>query len=576
MKPSDDVQVQSKFRVYSDRSERLTPEFLKEEFVRIHALGSKAEEANTAADWLRAVKEWDDLNAYFLGQQSRATYEYSKNTQDPGAAEAYRYHQQEVTPAFENAESEFLGLLLRSRHAGAIDEKYGKYLLTRLKAGRSSVAPENVELRTEIRNLQTRYSKLLSIGETTVGGETMTISRAAGLQASSDPVLRRQAFESYRSWFLEQREELSDIYTQIVDRSHRMAGNLGAGNFIPLGYAAMGRTDYGPEQVAKLRGLVKTFFSPIQARIHREQARTFGTPTLKCWDAASVPMWDLPDDVAPVATQLSNASEVFERLAPPLHSHFERMREMGLIDLPNRPGKRPGAFCVQIPDEGTAAIFCNSTGQAMDVRTLIHEMGHAFQAWESQATLPLSAYYLPTLDGAEIHSMGMEYLALRHIGAFFNEKDAARFRKRRWRDAVEILTYACVVDEFQHWVYENPRSSPDERDTAWNAIHDAFRGEIDFSGCNHYKAARWYAQHHIFQTPFYYIDYAIAEIGAMQLALVDARDASEALRVYLNLCRVGGSMSVLSIFSEAGMRSPFDEHLIKDLAAHASDSLDLG
>jgi M3 family oligoendopeptidase len=251
------------------------------------------------------------------------------------------------------------------------------------------------------------------------------------------------------------------------------------------------------------------------------------------------------------------------------------MRGMGLIDLPNRPGKRPGAFCVQIPDEGTAAILCNSTGQAMDVRTLIHEMGHAFQALESQATLPLSAYYLPTLDAAEIHSMGMEYLALRHIGAFFNENDAARFRKRRWRDAVEIVTYACVVDEFQHWVYEHPWSSPDERDQAWDAIHDAFRGEIDFSDCERYKAARWYAQHHIFQTPFYYIDYAIAEIGAMQLALVDARDAAEALRVYLNLCRVGGSMSVLSIFSKAGMRSPFDENLLKDLARHASDSLGL-
>jgi M3 family oligoendopeptidase len=290
---------------------------------------------------------------------------------------------------------------------------------------------------------------------------------------------------------------------------------------------------------------------------------------LRPWDAAYDPATTLPQGIAPVDSQLERAQRIFDALSPDLAQHFTLMRNEGLIDLENRRGKQAGAYCTSFPDEGRAAIFCNSTGDADDVRTLLHEMGHAFQKWESQPFEAITLHY-PTADAAEIHSMGMEYLSMRHMTEFFDLEDTVKFKRGRWKKAVTLLCYVCVVDEFQHWVYANPNATPDERDTAWNEIWDRYEHGVDYGGLDEYKAARWYAQLHIFQSPFYYIDYAIAETGAMQLALIDAENHDLAMEKYMNLCRIGGTMSVLDIFKSTGLRSPFDPDLMRDLMGHAA------
>lgn len=272
----------------------------------------------------------------------------------------------------------------------------------------------------------------------------------------------------------------------------------------------------------------------------------------------------------PVEGQLDAAQRVFSSLSPRLAAHFERMRGDGLIDLANRKGKRGGAFCTTFPDEGRVAIFCNSTGQADDVRTLMHEMGHAFQASESQA-IELVELQWPTADAAEIHSMGMEFLSLKHIGEFFADSDhAQRYRKKLWIGAVELICYICVVDEFQHWVYENPAATEAERDAQWDRSWETYIPGLDFAGIEPLRSARWYAQQHIFRMPFYYIDYAIAEMGAMQLAVMDRKDPAGALETYIELCRIGGTRGVLDIFKAAGLRSPFDAGVMDSIAAHAA------
>ena len=202
----------------------------------------------------------------------------------------------------------------------------------------------------------------------------------------------------------------------------------------------------------------------------------------------------------------------------------------------------------------------------------MHEMGHAFQGWESQAIEAVDLQW-PTSDACEIHSMGMEYLSMRHMTEFFTPEHAEKFRRNRWKEAGERVCYICIVDEFQHWVYENPEATLEERDRAWDRIWDIYKPGLDFSGVEAYKSARWYAQGHIFHMPFYYIDYAIAETGAMQLALIDAEDHERSLDIYMNLCRIGGTMSVLNIFQNAGLRSPFDPEVMRDLMAHAAREL---
>lgn len=195
---------------------------------------------------------------------------------------------------------------------------------------------------------------------------------------------------------------------------------------------------------------------------------------------------------------------MFQRLSPKLATHFERMRELDLIDLENRPAKRAGAYCTAFSDEAKVAILCNSVGNEGDVGTLTHEMGHAFQNWESQWIEAIDLRW-PTLDACEVHSMGMEYLALPYLDEFFTPEQQARFTKSRWKRGVELLCYVSTVDAFQHWVYEHSQATPDERDAEWVRLQDAFLPGIDWSGdAERYRASRWYAQRHIFGSPFYY------------------------------------------------------------------------
>jgi M3 family oligoendopeptidase len=561
----------SKFKHYPERPDALTPEYLQAEFSGILGALPAADAAADPALWVDAVARWNALRAYVEGERARLGYAYSKNCLDPALEAQDRYFREKILPVQEEGDSQFLRALGATPHRAAIAARHGQYFLDRMAAGQQTLEAVNSDLRVQLGELAMQYDKAIASGEVTVGGEAMTLTKAVGIAQGSDQAdVRREAFVAYRGWFVRNRESLADLYARMVALRDRMGRNLGHADFVPLGYAGMSRTDYGPAQAAQFRRGVREHFVPLQRKLIERQAGELGTATLKPWDAGFHPSLSIPLGAVPVQGQLDAAQRVFTKLSPQLASHFEHMRANSLIDLENRKGKRGGAFCTSFPDTGEVAIFCNSTGQASDVRTLTHEMGHAFQAWESQA-IELVELQWPTADAAEIHSMGMEYLSLKHIGEFFVDAEhARRFRKKRWTGAVELICYICVVDEFQHWVYENPSALAAERDAQWDRIWETYIPGLDFTGIEQYRAARWYAQLHIFRLPFYYIDYAIAETGAMQLAAMDAMDPGKALGTYLALCRTGGTKGVLDIFKSAGLRSPFDEGVMEDLARHAA------
>lgn len=560
------------YRHCPERPESLTAEFVREHYRALTGRIEQAEQAGAPEAWVALYGDWNELKSYVGSEGRRIYYALSKDMNDPGREAAEKYIREQVTPAAEEGDSALVNALLASRHKAAIAARYGGQLIRALKTTVEPLAPVNSALRVEAADLVNRYEKRVASGEVEVEGDTVTLMVARNLQNSEHAPVRRQAFEAYRGWFLHEREELSGIYHQLVQLRDRMARNLGHANFVPLGYLGMGRTDYGPEQAAAFRAAVREYAVPVQSRLYQRQAQALGTTSLEAWDVEYDPALSLPGGIVPVDSQLDAAQRVFDALSPPLAAHFRRMRSEGLIDLENRKGKRAGAYCTSFSDEARVAIFCNSTGDASDVATLAHEMGHAFQAWESQGIEAVDLHW-PTSDAAEIHSMGMEYLSLRHAGEFFSAEHAERFRRLRWKRGVDLICYICVVDEFQHWVYEHAQASADERDAAWRRIWDIYKPGMDFGGRENYKHARWYAQGHVYFAPFYYIDYAIAETGAMQLALVDAQDHARAMRAYLDLCRIGGTRSVLEIFAAAGLRSPFDPLLMRDLMAHAAGVL---
>ncbi|MBG9390262.1 M3 family oligoendopeptidase [Caenimonas aquaedulcis] len=559
------------YKYYAQRPARLTPEFVQSESAPFLETLAAADAAPDASAWLDAVSRWNALRGYLEGERSRLGYALSKNCLDEALEAQDRYFREQIQPAQEEGDARFLRALAKSPHRPAIAARHGAYFLDRMAAGQPTVDPVNSALRVQVGELGQQHSKAIASAEVLVAGEKMTLTRAASIAGGAgDTVLRREAYLAYRGWFDAHRAMLGELFANMVRMRDEMGRNLGHANFIALGYAGMQRTDYGPAESAQFRRGVRESFVPLNRRLIARQAAEMGGERLKPWDMGYHTSLGIPLGAVPVEGQLDAAQRVFAKLSPRLASHYERMRGDGLIDLANRKGKRGGAFCTTFPDEGRVAIFCNSTGQADDVRTLMHEMGHAFQASESQA-IELVELQWPTADAAEIHSMGMEFLSLKHVQEFFaDEEHARRFRKKLWVGAVELICYICVVDEFQHWVYENPGATPAERDAQWDRSWETYIPGLDFGGIEPMRSARWYAQTHIFRMPFYYIDYAIAELGAMQLALMDKTDPARTLETYLELCRIGGTQGVLDIFRSAGLRSPFDAGVMAELAAHAA------
>ncbi len=546
----------------------MTDEFVRDEFRALTDRIEGAEKSENSEEWLALFSDWNSLKSFVGSEGARRSHALSKDMGNEEIQAHEEYFRQKIAPVFEEGESTLVNALLASKHKSAIAERYGAHLLKSLETAVEPLAKVNSDLRVKIGDLVNNYDKLIAAGEVEIDGEKVTLALARAMQGSENRETRKKAYIAWREWFKANREEIATIFDEVVKMRHQMGVNLGHEGFIPLGYLGMGRTDYGVEESAQFRANVRKYAVPLLKRLNEVQAREHGTETLKPWDSGFFPSLNLPQGIAPVDKQIGAAERIFDKLSPILADHFRRMQAEDLIDLENRKGKRAGAYCTSFSDEGRVAILCNSTGDEDDVRTLMHEMGHAFQGWESQ---PIEAVDLqwPTSDACEIHSMGMEYLSMKHMDEFFDEENVNKFRRNRWRQAISLVCYICVIDEFQHWIYENPNATPEERDAEFNRLTDTYQPGIDYSDNPEYQALRWYAQGHVFWMPFYYIDYAIAEMGAMQLGMIDETDSSKALETYLELCRIGGQKSVLDIFKATDLRSPFDESLMSDLMQHA-------
>lgn len=561
-----------KYKYYEDRPERLTVEFLRDEYTRLEERIAEAENSDTPDLWLQLFMDWNALKGYKSGEGSRINYAFAREMNNPALESEHRYYRIELAPVTNEKSSRLLRALLESRYRGVFAERYGEYFILALEYSLISSNPVNTDLRVQTGELATRYSKTVASGEVTVGGKSLTLSMASGLLISEDAELRREAYEAVRKWYMDHRDEFAAIFDEQVKLRNQMGLNLGYKNFVPLAYTDMGRTDYGPDEAALFRENVRRYVVPLHKKLMEHQARQLGQETLRPWDMNYDPDLTLPRGIVPVDTQLDSAERLFSALSPKLAGHFNRMRSENLIDLENRRGKRSGAFCTYFADEGRPAILCNSIGDSGDVRTLIHEMGHAFQKWESSWIEALDMMW-PTSDVAEIHSTGLEYLSLPYITEFFSEEHAAKFRRLLWKAKVVMICLTVSGDEFQHWIYENPDATPQERDDAWGRIVEIYQPGIDHSGMEHYRSTSWYGIQHFFQAPFYTIDYAIAATAAMQLTLIDAEDHDRAMAMYLELCHLGGTRSLLDIFKITGLRSPFEADLLRDLMTHAAEKL---
>jgi len=562
----------SRFKHYPVRPKRLTAGFAKVEYARLLKRLPAAEAAKSPEAWLKLFADWNALKSYVGSEGGRIYHRFSKNMENKTAAAAEKYFREEIVPEVDKPEHQLMVAFLDSRHRSAMAKKYGEHLVEVYQTALKPFEPINSRLRIKNSRLVEKYEKLLAQGTVKIGKQKMTLNRAGSLLSSEDRTVRKEAYFAIADWFLKQHRPMSQIYQKLLAIRNQMGVNVGYKSFTPLAYEAMGRADYDESEVKQFRANVRKYVVPLRRKLMAKHAASLGTKQVAPWDASFNPDLTLALGIVPVDSQLDKAQRLFNKLSPWLAKHFKTMRAKNLIDLEDRPGKRSGAYCTAFSDEGVAAIFCNSTGDAPDVRTLTHEMGHAFQYWESQA---IEAVDLQggTADLAEVESTGMEFMSLRHIDEFFKPEDSKKFVENCWLRTINLLGYVCVVDEFQHWAYANPEASFAKFDAKWIELSDKYTPGISYKGAQKYRKIGRVNKHHIFTVPFYYIDYGLAATAAMQLALIDAKDHKKAMTLYRKLCQRGGTQGFLTALKSSGLRSPFDEKLMADLVAHASKIL---
>ena len=417
--------------------------------------------------------------------------------------------------------------------------------------------------------LAREYTELLATATVPFEGEERSLG-ALG-KAFGDPAreTRHAAQRAFWSAFDERAERLDDIFDRLVRVRDGMARTLGFDDYVGLGYRRMHRVDYGPDDVARYRDEVARVVVPFAHELVRRHGASAGLDRVAFWDESAL---GTQTRIAPLGDQswiIARTQEALEAIDPELGAFARVLIEGQLFDVDNRPGKALGAYCTNFPTRRVPFVFANFNGSRADVRTLMHELGHAFQAWKSRDKAAVD-YLTPTYESAEIHSMSLEYLSWPQMERFFGD-DAGAYRREHLLDAMLFLPYGVAVDHFQHLVYERPGATPAERHEMWREMERRYLPWRDYGDLAYpAKGALWQEKRHIFVAPFYYIDYTLALCCALQFWVKAAGDRDAALEAYVKLCARGGEAPFRELVRSAGLRVPFEAGALESVVTAAS------
>ena len=511
---------------------------------------------------IRASKK---LRAGFMTQQSLCHIRHTSDTRD-GFYEAEQAFFDEAGPRFEALVNRFAELLVGSRHRAEIEALFGPQFLRRTEVGLRAFDPATVSQLADENQLASAYTKIKARAEIPFRGKTYNLSTIHPLTIDPDRVTRREAATAHWAFFAEHEREIARNFDALVDVRTAIARQMGHADFVALGYDRMARTDYGPREVAQFRAAIREHVVPVATRLYGEQARRLGLDSLKYYDEGIAFPQGNPTPRGTPAETVAAAGELYAELSPETDAFYALMRERDLMDLVARDGKATGGYCTYLYTQCVPYIFSNFNGTSGDIDVLTHELGHAFQMYESRRQ-PVLEYILPTYEACEIHSMAMEFFAYPWMESFFGD-GADDYRRDHLETAIKFLPYIAAVDEFQHRVYAEPELGIEGRMALWRELEAVYLPHRDYDGnALLERGGLWLRQSHIFQMPFYYIDYALAQVCALQLFRRDQVSHRDAWGDYLKLCRAGGSGSFLELVRLGNLRSPFEPGVVREVVA---------
>lgn len=511
--------------------------------------------------------DWSSLRKLIDETYARLQLANAQDTTDQEAESRYHQFLEEVYSPSEAADQVLKEKLLES----GLEPEGMALPLKKMRAEADLFREENLPLLSRERMLGSEYNKILGAQSIEWQGEEITLVKVRSELRHPDREIRKALWTRLAERQLEDREAINQLWVKLMKVRKQLAGNADMPDYRAFRWQQMLRLDYTPEDSRTFLKAIRDVVVPAAARVYQRYRELRDLPSVRPWDVLdNRTTFNLPAIQAfENEEQFTEITErIFHRLDPQIGEYFTLMRENDLLDLPNRKGKGPGAFCTSFATEGVPFIFMNAVGSSTDVRTLFHESGHAFHVFE-RSSLPYHHQWRPGMEFAEVASTAMELLASPYLsmeGGFFSEEDAARVRRQHLESKLLFWPYMAVVADFQHWVYENHQQAADPAacDVKWSELVDHYLPEIDWSGLEDVKKTGWQRKLHIHRYPFYYIEYGLSLLGAVQIWKASLEDPRGALEKYRRALALGGTASLPELFTAAGAKFAFDAPTLRE------------
>ena len=547
-------------------------------------LAAVKDELRALTERLKAAKDYSEAREAFLAHEklsihvdTLATLASVRHTIDTRDAfyDAEESFWNAAGPELDEYEDAWKGAMLESKFRKEFAAEYGDLMFVNAEIARKAFSPEIVAECQQENELTQAYGKLIASAQIPFEGGVYTLSQLSPFKNDPDDARRLAAWQAEGAWYKEHQAEFDDIYDKLVHLRDTMGKKLGYGGYTTLGYYRMGRNCYGKEDVEKFRAAVVKYLVPLADSIYREQAKRLGKEyPMNFADNALMFRSGNPKPCGDADAILAHGKKFYEELSPESGEFFNMMLDNGLLDVLSTPGKAGGGYCTSLGDYKVPFIFANFNGTQHDVEVVTHEAGHAFAAWLNRDRVPYSTIW-PSMESCEVHSMSMEFFAWPWAEGFFGA-DTRKFRYSHLAGALTFIPYGTMVDHFQHIVYEKPDMTPRQRHDVWKELLGVYMpwmklgDEIPFYG----DGEGWQRQMHIYQSPFYYIDYCLAQTVSLQFWAMLQKDPKDAWAHYMAYAKQGGSRVFTELLKNADLDSPFEEACLRGVCETAKAWLD--
>jgi oligoendopeptidase F len=531
---------------------------------------------NSKADLEQWLKDISELEAVVSEDACWRQIKMTCDTTDKSLEEAFTYFCMEIQPKLQPYADQLNKKLVNCTFTAELDPQLYHTYLRSVQKSIDIFREANIPIQAELSVLQQQYGAIAGKMTVEVAGNEYTLQQAAKFLESSDRSLREQVYCKIQERRKQDEQALHELYSTLIAKRHQVALNAGFDNYRDYKFKELGRFDYTKEDCFQFHEAVKQHVLPLVNEIYAKKQVKLGLSELRPWDTEAEPEGIEPLKPFTDGKDLYEKSvQCFEALNPFFADCLRKMNELKHFDLESRKGKAPGGYNCPLAESGAPFIFMNAAGQMSDVTTMVHEGGHAVHSFLAHP-LPLSAFKEYPMEIAEVASMAMELFSMNHWEAFFdNAADLKRAKEHQLERTITIFPWIAIIDKFQHWVYEHPQQTVEQRTAEWmNILNEFSTSAIDYTGLDAFRAIGWQRQLHLFEVPFYYIEYGIAQLGAIGLWMQYKQNPQQALQHYMNALSLGGTKTLPELYKAAGLEFNLTPDYIKKLMEFVKSEMD--